>query len=136
MNSCHLLAVICLSGIFISSQCDQSAQDTVETGVEGSGEVPAHTDKIPVVDDELMMTRVPDTDKHRDTTQGSVKSTNEEVLARDDVPLSGSGDSKKTSSSEIVFIIAPAVVGTVVLAAVVIAIVAIRRKGRQEKMIL
>lgn len=44
-------------------------------------------------------------------------------------PLSGSDDSKKTVSSEIVFIIAPAVVGIVVLAAVVIAIVAIRRKG-------
>lgn len=49
--------------------------------------------------------------------------------------MSGSGDSKKTASTDIVFIIAPAVVGTVALIAVVIAIVFIRRKGElQDKL--
>lgn len=105
--------------------------------MEGSGEVLTHTDKVPVIDDELMTTRVPDTD-NIETTRDSVKSTNEEVLTQDNkVTVSGSGDSKKkTASTEIVFIIVPAVVGTVALIAVVIAIVAIRRKGKQEKMIL
>lgn len=137
MNSCRLFAVICLSGIFLCSQCDQTTQDKVEAEVEGSGEVLTHTDKVPVIDDELMTTRVPDTD-NIETTRDSVKSTNEEVLTQDNkVTVSGSGDSKKkTASTEIVFIIAPAVVGTVALIAVVIAIVAIRRKGKQEKMIL
>lgn len=46
--------------------------------------------------------------------------------------MSGSGDSKKTASTDIVFIIAPAVVGTVALIAVVIAIVFIRRKGELQ----
>lgn len=50
--------------------------------MEGSGEVLSHTDKVPVVDDALMMTRVPDTD-NIETTRDSVKSTNEEVLTKD-----------------------------------------------------
>uniref|UniRef100_A0A8W8L3W6 Uncharacterized protein n=1 Tax=Magallana gigas TaxID=29159 RepID=A0A8W8L3W6_MAGGI len=125
MNSCHLFAVICLCGIFICSQCDQTAQDRIE--VEGSGEVLTHTGKVPVVDDELMTTRVPGTN-NKQTTRDSVKFTNEEVLTKDN-KVSGSDNSKKTASTDIVFIIAPAVVGTVALIAVVIAIVFIRRKG-------
>lgn len=46
--------------------------------------------------------------------------------------MSGSDNSKKTASTDIVFIIAPAVVGTVALIAVVIAIVFIRRKGELQ----
>lgn len=102
--------------------------------MEGSGEVLTHTGKVPVVDDELMTTLVPDTN-NKQTTRDSVKFTNEEVLTKDN-KVSGSGDSKKTASTDIVFIIAPAVVGTVALIAVVIAIVFIRRKGKQDKMIL
>lgn len=50
--------------------------------MEGSGEVLTHTGKVPVVDDELMTTRVPDTN-NKQTTRDSVKFTNEEVLTKD-----------------------------------------------------
>nr|XP_034301892.1 uncharacterized protein LOC105319252 isoform X1 [Crassostrea gigas] len=119
-NFCRVMKLNPVSmGCVWCKESDQTAQDRIE--VEGSGEVLTHTGKVPVVDDELMTTRVPGTN-NKQTTRDSVKFTNEEVLTKDN-KVSGSDNSKKTASTDIVFIIAPAVVGTVALLAVVIAIV-------------
>lgn len=45
------------------------------------------------------------------------------------MPVSGSIDNRETTSLDLVFIIVPAVVGAAVIAAVIIGVVAIRRRG-------
>ncbi|XP_048756314.1 uncharacterized protein LOC125667048 isoform X2 [Ostrea edulis] len=124
MNVIHLLVLICFTQLFISPLCD--AQDSV---VEGSGEILRQTDKVPVIDDELITTRA---STQRDLLPSHVQNSKSE----DKVPVSGSIDNRETTSLDLVFIIVPAVVGAAVIAAVIIGVVAIRRRGYHDKVVL
>nr|XP_022326776.1 uncharacterized protein LOC111126425 isoform X1 [Crassostrea virginica] len=132
MNLCHLkFVVICFSGLFIFSACgDSGTEDAV---VEGSGEITAHTDRVPVMEDELSATQVPanlSTSTRVEAPDDESKTKETEIV--DGATVSGPNANKEAISSNIVFIIAPAVVGTVVVIVVIIAIIAIRRKGREK----
>ncbi|XP_061184591.1 uncharacterized protein LOC133192611 [Saccostrea echinata] len=121
MNS-RLFAVICITHLFVCSICD-TQESTVE---EGSGTLvthtDTHTDRVPVIDEELVTTQAP--------------KQNHEQAKSDLAPVSGTHGNRETASLNLVFIIVPAVVGVVVIVAVVIAIIAIRRKTFREKMLV
>nr|XP_022327065.1 uncharacterized protein LOC111126604 [Crassostrea virginica] len=131
MNLCHLkIVVICFSGLFIFSACgDSGTEDAV---MEGSGEITAHTDRVPVIEDELSATQAPANSSTSTIEAPDDESKTKETEIVDGATVSGPNANKEAISSNIVYIIAPAVVGTVVVIVVIIAIIAIRRKGREK----